>query len=92
MARPHSSASKSWSIREIAVISWRRAKLVISPCMRAWAPERGGLGGIGETHSMRRGSGVMLWRDDSMKPLLSTQRATTAAALLSRLARRGRKG
>ena len=59
MARRHSAASKSSSTSITAVRSCRWASCVISPCTRAWAPERGGLAGIWETHRILRRSGVI---------------------------------
>src|SRR6516165_2802756 len=58
MARRHSSAANSSSTSITAVRSWRRASWVISPCTRAWAPNRGGLAGMWETKRILRRSGL----------------------------------
>src|SRR5215471_1215169 len=59
MASRHSSKSNSSSTSVTAVRSWRRASWVISPCIRAWAPERGGLAGIWDTLRILRRSGLI---------------------------------
>src|SRR5437588_10949107 len=51
--------SNSSSTSIIAVRSWCRASWFISPCIRAWAPKRGGLAGIWETLRMLRRSGLI---------------------------------
>src|SRR5579859_7041655 len=43
------------SCRMTAVISWCWASWVSRPCVRAWAPNLGGLGAIGERSSTRSG-------------------------------------
>jgi hypothetical protein len=49
----------SSSTNVVAVRSWVAPALVMSPCGRAWAPERGGLAGMCETKRILRRSGVI---------------------------------